>query len=69
MEEIFKFVTREHYEEECTSLKDGEFKTIFNNSEVTIDLLKNGKMIYKFIAYYGKKHINECVKNIALIQA
>lgn len=69
MGEIFRFVPKDEYERECTSLKDGEFKTIYNSSEATIDLLKSGKRIYKFIAYYGNKSFEECIKNISKIQA
>lgn len=68
MNEVIKFISREKYEEECTSLKEGEWKVIYNSDEIKITLTKEGKKIRNIIVNYGNIPIQDTVKNL-LIQA
>lgn len=67
--EILKFISLEHYKKESKKLKDGENKTVYQDTQVKITLMKIGKKVYNIITEYGETPIEDIASNLLLVQA
>lgn len=67
--EVLKYVSREDYLEVYNSLKDKEYKILYQADKIRISLAKRGKRIFTVKTHYGNMPIEEVVKNMMLIQA
>lgn len=69
MEEVLQYVSKDVYEEECTSLAEGDSKVIYRDNKTKIKLKKRGKRIFNIIINYGDKPITEVARNLLLLQS
>lgn len=64
MEEINRYITVEYYTNEIKSLKSGQSKNIYSDTDVDIEIKKIGRRIYIFVNKYGNEKLNTVLNNI-----
>ena len=64
MEEINRYITVEYYTNEIKSLKSGQSKNIYSDTDVDIEIKKIGRRIYTFVNKYGNEKLNTVLYNI-----
>lgn len=64
MEEINKYISIEEYINEIKSLKSGQSKNIYSDTNIDIEIKKVGRKIYTFVNRYGKGKINDVLNNV-----
>ncbi len=64
MEEINKYITVEYYTNEIKSLKSGQSKNIYSDTDVDIEIKKIGRRIYTFVNKYGDEKLNTALNNV-----
>lgn len=64
MEEINRYITVEYYTNEIKSLKSGQSKNIYSDTDVDIEIKKIGRRIYTFVNKYGNEKLNTVLNNI-----
>jgi len=62
--ELKKLVGADVYDREVKSLKKGETKTIFSNSDMDIDIKKVSSKVYIFVNKYGNEDINSVLNRV-----
>lgn len=68
MGEVLKYITIETYEKEKNQLKSGETKVVYEDDEIKIKLMKQGRKVYNIIVNYGTTPIQNIAKNL-MVQA
>lgn len=68
MGEVLQFVSMELYKQKSKNLKSGQTKVIYEDTQIKIKLMKQGRKIYNIIINYGNIPIEEIAKNL-LVQA
>ena len=64
MEEVFKFISKEFYEEEKQKLKDGQTIEIYEDDKVIISLRRRDKKTYTIIEEFGEKNLNTALNEM-----
>lgn len=67
-QEVLKYISREEYLEVYHSLKNREYKILYEANQLRISLTKIGKRIFTVKTHFRDKPIEEVVKNMMLIQ-
>ena len=63
MEGINRYITVEYYTNEIKSLKSGQSKNIYSDTDVDIEIKKIGRKLY-FVNKYGNEKLNTVLNNI-----
>lgn len=68
MGEILKYITLDTYNEESNKLKSGQIKVVYEDLNIKIKLMKQGRQVYNIVVKYGTTPIEAIARNL-LVQA
>ena len=64
-ESVLEYLSEEEYKAKIKGLINGETRNIYKTERVEIDVIKNGRKIFKMINYYdGTDKIENCLQSM-----